>query len=181
MEGEIKKTDNYSKIAKTFGEWKYLIPVSILAGSTYYTNPDSEIGKWGINSVRAYAVGVPALLAMQTITGASRPKESGSSNWKPFNDNNGVSGHAFIGAIPFLTIAKMNTNKPIKYMSYVASGLTAWSRVNDDAHFISQAVLGWYMAYESVGSVFDTNNNDKFSITPLIGNDTYGFNISKSW
>ena len=40
-------------------------------------------------------------------TGASRPADGQGSHWHMFNDNNGVSGHAFIGAIPFLAAAEM--------------------------------------------------------------------------
>lgn len=176
-----ENTDDYSKTVKLFGEGKYLLPIAALASTAYYFDSDSEVGNWGLNSFRAYAVGLPAMWVMQNVTGASRPEESNnSSKWKPFNDTNGVSGHAFIGAVPFLTIARMSNNKFIKYSSYVASVLAAWSRVNDDDHFVSQAVLGWHMAYESVGAVFDTNDN-KFSIFPVVGNDYYGIIISAKW
>jgi len=178
-----KKTDKYSKTAKLFGEGKYLLPLSILANSVSYLDSDSEIGKWGLNSARAFAVGLPAMWAMQNITGASRPRESNGSKWKPFNDNNGVSGHSFVGAVPFLTLARMNeNNKKIQYVSYAASALAAWSRINDNAHYVSQAILGWYMAYESVGAVFDTNENNKnFSITPVFGKDFYGISFIARW
>jgi hypothetical protein len=88
-----------------------------------------------------------------------------------------------VGAVPFLTLARMNDNKFIKYASYAASSLAAWSRVNDNRHYTNQAILGWQMAYESVGSVFDTNNNKatKISFIPLIGNEYYGINIIARW
>ena len=172
-------TDDYAKTAKLFGEGKYLVPLSILASGAYYLDSDSKIGNWGLNSARAYAVGLPAMWLMQYVTGASRPNESNGSTWNHFKDENGVSGHAFVGAVPFLTLARMNNNKYIKYASYAASALTAWSRVNDYKHYTSQAILGWYMAYESVGSIFDTNNkSNKVSFKPVIGNDFYGINIS---
>jgi hypothetical protein len=48
-------------------------------------------------------VGAPPLYVMQQVTGSSRPGEgSAGSHWHFLNDNNGVSGHAFIGAVPFL-------------------------------------------------------------------------------
>jgi len=175
-------TDSYSKTAKFFGEGKYLLPISILASSAYHFNSESEIGNWGLNSARAYAVGLPTMWMMQKLTGASRPNESRGSKWRPLNDNNGVSGHAFVGAVPFLTLAQMNDNKFIKYALYATSTLTAWSRVNDNSHYTNQAILGWQMAYESVGSVFDTNEkSEKISFTPLIGNEYYGINISARW
>ncbi|MEZ6069860.1 MAG: hypothetical protein R3C10_06170 [Pirellulales bacterium] len=88
------------------------------------------------------------MLALQAVTGASRPGESTSeSHWKPFDDNNGVSGHAFMGAIPFMSAAKMTDNIWFKGALYAASALPAMSRVSDDDHYFSQAFLGWWMAY----------------------------------
>ncbi|MCP4325277.1 MAG: phosphatase PAP2 family protein [Alteromonadales bacterium] len=178
-----QKIDDDSKITKLFGEGKYLIPISILSSGAYYLDSNSEIGNWGLNSTRAYAVGLPAMWVMQNVTGASRPAESNGSKWKPFKDSNGVSGHAFVGAVPFLTLAQMNNNNTfIKYTFYVASGIAAWSRVNDDSHYTSQAILGWYMAYESVGAVFNTNDKSKqISFMPVIGNNFYGINIHRRW
>ena len=119
------------------------------------------------------------MLAMQRLSGASRPGETDhGSHWKPFDDDNGVSGHAFVGAVPFLTIARMSKNSIIKYLFYGLSGLTAWSRVNDNKHYVSQAVLGWYMGWEATDAVFSTDdkvNNVVFS--PLLNHRYYGFYI----
>lgn len=86
------------------------------------------------------------MLFLQNAIGASRPKED-DSNWRPFNDNNGVSGHSFMGAVPFITAAKMADNTYLKYFFYLGSMLTGWSRINDNSHYFSQAALGWWMAY----------------------------------
>jgi hypothetical protein len=62
------------------------------------------------------------------------------------------------------------------------AGLSAWSRINDDYHFTSQALLGLYLAYESVDAVYETNNRDQnISFIPIIGDDFYGINISATW
>ncbi len=177
-------TEDLAENAKFFGEGIYIIPFSLLSSGLYYLDADSSLGKWGRNTTRAYIVGGPAMLAAQYLTGASRPgeDEDQGSDWKPFNDNNGVSGHAFVGAVPFLTIAKMNDNTFVKVLAYFASTLTAWSRVDDSSHYTSQAVLGWYMAYESVNSVFATDDQErKISFTPVVGNDFYGMFLSMQW
>ncbi len=177
-------TDNFSEITKIFGEGYYLIPISLLSSGLYYFNTNSEIGNWGLNSTRAYIVGLPAMLAAQYITGGSRPDEDKQkgSGWRFFDDSNGVSGHAFVGAVPFLTIAKMNDNKFVKVISYIASTLTAWSRIDDNSHYMSQSLLGWYMAYESVNSVFSINQEDeKISFTPIVAKDFYGIVFSAKW
>lgn len=175
-------TDNNAEIAKLFGEGKYLLPITFIASGLTYLDSNSEIGKWGEKSARAYIVGLPSMWIMQNITGASRPSEFTGSEWRPFNDINGVSGHSFVSAVPFLTMARMTDNKFIKYGSYIVSTLGSWSRVNDNQHYLSQAILGWYMAYESVGIVFETNEvQSDVIVLPVINNDFYGVMVTGSW
>ncbi|NOY87387.1 MAG: phosphatase PAP2 family protein [Deltaproteobacteria bacterium] len=180
-------TDDISKNAKLLGEGKYLIPLSLLAagvGSLYSTNPEaSGIGEWGWRSARAYLVGGPALLLMQVVTGGSRPGEShNASHWNPLKDSNGVSGHALIGAIPFLTAGRMSESRFLRYLFFTASTAAGWSRINDDAHFASQALLGWYMGWEAVGAVTESEKAGRdFRISPLVLNEGYGLRLSWSW
>ena len=179
--------DSYS--IKQFGEGKILIPLSLIsAGISSYLNDGSEltgIGKWGERTARAYFVGGPTVLTTQLLTGASRPSEDKKiSDWKPFNDANGVSGHAFIGSVPFLTIAYMNKdNAFIKYSAYLASTLAAASRINDNQHYLSQAILGWYLGWESVDSVYSVELKTKNSVhvQPMLGADSYGIQLSMQW
>jgi hypothetical protein len=150
-------TDQFASAVKGFGNWKYLVPVSMVAagiGLVFPQDTGSNIGAWGERTFRAYVVATPAMFVTQHLTGASRPEErENASHWRPLHDNNGVSGHAFVAAVPFITIARMSRNPLIRYASYAASILTAWSRVNDNAHFTSQVMLGWYMGYEAVEAV----------------------------
>jgi len=174
-------TDNFSKTAKQFGNGKIMIPLAFATANLDYFYPDSKIARWGFDTSRAYIVGAPALLVMQFTTGGSRPNEkSYNSQWRPFKDNNGVSGHAFMGAVPFLTISYMYKDNPyIKYSSYIASFATAYSRVNDDRHYFSQALLGWYMAYESVDAVQNGNKTkDDILFLPYVKNKTYGIVVA---
>ncbi len=183
-------TDDFAKFAKTFGEGKYLITLSLATAlSSHYLETSGErsaVGRWGQNAIRAYIVGGPATLLTQQLTGASRPAETAdNSNWKPFNDSNGVSGHAFVGAVPFMTVARMyDNNKIVKYLMYTASTFSAWSRVNDNSHYFSQAVLGWYLAFEATDTVFTTNsktNSNSIAYMPFIGSDSFGVAMNLKW
>jgi hypothetical protein len=180
-------TDKVSTIAKNFGNGWYIVPLTFASAvvGTYALpegNTSSALGTWGERSFRSILVGGPAVVVMQYVTGAYRPKQ-GDSQWRPFKSNHGVSGHAFIGAIPFLTLARMYDDQwYIKYPLFVASTLAGLSRINDNQHYPSQAALGWYMAWEATGSILerDTNNN-RFSIVPLIGHDSYGLQLMMEW
>ena len=137
---------------KILGNGKYTIPLFVglaLAEPLLQDLPlGPEASEWGWRSTRTLLVGAPPMLALQRLTGAGRPDETPeSSEWHPLRDTNGVSGHAFMGAIPFISAAKMTDNLWLKGGLYVASTLPGISRVNDDAHYFSQVALGWFLAY----------------------------------
>jgi hypothetical protein len=108
-------------------------------------------------------VGAPPMLFFQSALGASRPEE-GDSHWHFFEDNNAVSGHAFMGAVPFLTAAGMVKSPVLKAFLYCGSTLPALSRINDDAHYFSQAALGWWIGYLAASSIERTETH-KQSVT----------------
>ena len=130
---------------------------SSLIGRTF---PAADtLGEWGDRSFRATLVGVPTLLILQRGLGGSRPNDiNGTSDWSFWNDDNGASGHAFIGAIPFLSAAQMTDNQFLKASLICASTAVAWSRVNDNDHFLSQSIIGWMIAFTAVNAVEKTND-----------------------
>jgi|GEM_PF-1661020 len=158
---------------KELGNGRYTLPVfaaAWVAGKLFKRVPlAGTAGEWGERSIRAILVGTPPMLAMQYVTGASRPGETSSdSRWKPFQDNNGVSGHSFMGAIPFLAAAKMTDKPLLKLAFYAGSTLAPLSRVNDDRHYPSQAFLGWWMAWIATNAVDATQHPDRnWSIFPM--------------
>ena len=149
-------TDDISEWAKPFGNGFLVVPLYVLAtliGSQQEAGAVATVGDWGARSLRATVVGAVPMLAFQRLLGAGRPIDDDDSDWDPLNDSNGVSGHAFIGSIPFLTAAQMVDSTTMKSMWYVGSILTGLSRFNDDDHYLSQVILGWWMGYLSVASV----------------------------
>lgn len=146
---------------KDIGEGRYSIPIfgaAAAAGLFMEGRPVGDaIGGWGSRSLRIIAVGAPPLYVLQMATGASRPGESSAgSKWVFFNDNNGVSGHSFMGAVPFLAAATMVEDPWARGSLYVCSTFVGFSRMTDDAHYPSQAFLGWYLAFASAMAVEDT-------------------------
>jgi len=181
-------TDDFAAIVKTFGEGEILIPLSVGVAAAGYLLPSrgtiSHLGRWGQLTARAYLVGSPALFLMQRLTGASRPGETeNGSRWHPFEDDNGVSGHAFVGAVPFLTMAHMSRERAsLKYLFYTLSTLSAWSRINDNKHYPSQAILGWYMAWEATDAVLDYDRTETtIAVSPWIIPDVEGIHVRIRW
>ncbi|MDZ7618992.1 MAG: phosphatase PAP2 family protein, partial [Patescibacteria group bacterium] len=176
-------TDDLAAFWKPFGEGVIFIPAMAclgLAGHAMSDWPMFDVcGEFGERATRSYLVGAPPMLLMQAMLGASRPGETtAESRWKPFDDNNAVSGHAFIGAVPFLTAAHMTENRAARALFYFGSICPAWSRVNDDAHYLSQVVLGWYMAYLACRSVDGTQRGEEpLSLVPLAYHEFTGVGL----
>ncbi|MCC7084681.1 MAG: phosphatase PAP2 family protein [Pirellulales bacterium] len=180
IDSRSSTTDDFSRWAKVFGEGQYVVAAAAtgwLAGEALYDRPAGDaLGEWGGRTFRTLLVGTPPLLIFQHITGGPRPGEShAGSRWRPFHDNNGVSGHSFMGATPFINAAKMTDNIPLKLGCYACSFAPGWSRINDDAHFTSQVFLGWWMAYWAATAVDLTNRDEhsQWSVqTVSVGNGT---------
>jgi hypothetical protein len=129
-----------------------------------YTH-DGGFFEWGNRSIRALAVGYPPVLAGYVLLGASRPGQGGSE-WRPFNDWHGVSGHTFDEAIPFLTAAAMTDDPWLKVPLFLGSFAGGWARIHADQHYFSQVVLGWWMAYLAVRRVDDTQRDRAVTFMP---------------
>lgn len=143
---------------KELGDGFYTLPIFAGAWAVGNMLPDAPATEatriWGERSLRGFLLGAPPLIVMQLATGGSRPGESShGSEWAPFQDDNGVSGHSFMGALPFITAAKMTDRVGLKGVFYAASTLTPLSRAADSAHYPSQVALGWWMAYISASAV----------------------------
>jgi membrane-associated phospholipid phosphatase len=155
-------TNEATKIFNVSGTALVLVTVPVYIG-TYGAGlllHNSTMEEWAQKSFRATVVGGPALLFLATATGADRPTE-GDSHWKPFQNIHGVSGHAFIGSIPFITAAKMSENPYQKAILYGLSTITGLSRINDDQHYFSQVAMGWYLAYLSCAAVEKGNDRQE--------------------
>jgi hypothetical protein len=187
----VRPTDvgTFFSDCKVIGEGKYALPIfgaAALTGVLLEGRPGGDIvGEWGSRSLRIFVVGGPPVYLLQLATGASRPGEgSAGSQWHFFNDNNGVSGHAFVGAIPFLAAAEMVENPWAKGTLYVCSTFVGFSRMTDNAHYPSQAFLGWYLAFASSLAVNRTETHFagmEVRVVPLPVADQGGLAVETRW
>ncbi|HWA99481.1 MAG TPA: hypothetical protein VG713_13355 [Pirellulales bacterium] len=153
---------------KVFGNGGIVLPAmagAFGAGLLFENRPaGGVIEEFGERGVRAALVGGPSMLLMQYVTGAGRPGEHPwGSQWKPFSDNTGVSGDAFIGGVLFMSAAKMTDRPVMKTGFYALSVLPALGRVNDGAHYPSEAFLGLCMAFAAVTAVDKSYRGDTSS------------------
>lgn len=180
-------TDSWSNSVRWMGEWTIMAPVSFGAWSLAELLPVREQEglwrEWGRRTARSYLVGCPAMLAMQWVTGGSRPGESEhGSAWHPFTDANGVSGHAFTGAVPFMAAAQMTDDWRLKSVLYISSTFTGLSRFNDDKHYASQVFLGLWIAHVATQSVAETQvGHYRVLLAPTPIGDGYGLALLGTW
>jgi membrane-associated phospholipid phosphatase len=176
-------TDHASSFFRAFGIGAIFIPAWAgvgFVGAYFDESPCGNVAaELGFQTTRAYLVGSPAVLFAQYLTGGSRPGERpDASHWRPFQDSNGVSGHAFIGAVPFLTAARMVESPWLKGLLYFGSTLPGWSRIDDNKHFLSQVLLGWSMAYIACDAVDRTERTvTNVLVTPVVTDQMAGIGI----
>lgn len=171
-----------NRVGYYLGSFQYTVPIyfgvwgaGILTEDTWTGSVSAE---WANRTLRALAIGAPEVGVLQYALGGSRPLDGDGSRWRPLHDNNGVSGHAFVGAVPFLTAASMIDNPWLRAPFIAGSFWSAWSRVDSDAHYLSQVLLGWFIAYQSVRSVNRTEAEDRqIQIGPWIDPGITGINV----
>jgi hypothetical protein len=168
------------------GHGQYMVPIFIAAGLVL--TPFEErwplargVGQWGRRTTRGLLVGGPMLLALQYTLGPDRPREDTNSHWHPFKNSHGASGDAFIAGIVLMSAAKEVDNPLAKGVLYAASALPAWGRVNDDAHYFSQAFLGVWLAAVTVSAVDLTDRSTTTFIVPYVEPGVVGGRVGWRW
>ncbi|MES1213190.1 MAG: hypothetical protein ABUL64_01255 [Singulisphaera sp.] len=179
-------TDKIEQDIAWLGHGGLMLPIWL--GTSFVFTPFEEdyhaahvIGTWGRKSTRAFVVGAPMLLALQYGLGAHRPSADINSYWHPFKDSHGASGDAWIGAISFLTAAKMTDSKLVKAAMWALALWPAWGRIDVNQHYLSQATLGVWLAALSVEAVDATDRNTNIFIIPSAGPGTMGDTIGVKW
>ena len=173
-------SDEIAKVAKVFGEQWPMMGAYAAASLTgrlvegRLIDEDSRLSAWGDQSIRSMLVGVPPLLFLQKAIGSSRPNDiPPASGWNFWNDENGASGHTFVGAVPFLVAAQLTDDRRWKTTLTALSTFTGWSRINDNDHYLSQVVVGWWLAYAATRCV-ERSDDGPYEIRPIIQDEALG-------
>ncbi len=128
-------------------------------------SPFNALYHWGYRSMRTLLLaGLQTELFIWTI-GSGRPIQNRPSRWYPFHSHkhsihdSGVSGHAFNGAIPFITAGMMCEEPLYKYSFYALSILPSLARINDNNHYASQVILAWAISFLSANAIDKTKRS----------------------
>lgn len=149
-------SDDFAEGVEVLGD-DWVAPAFVLLGVAGEVLADGPagggVGGWVRRSGRSVLVGAPSVYYLQQLTGGNRPSDGLGSEWEPFDGSHGVSGHTFLGAVPFLAVARMSRSRAVDILAVAASTLAGWGRLNDDQHYASQVLLGWYVAWEATGAI----------------------------
>jgi len=146
-------SDRTASVLKFCGERFWFVNWLVVGAidAWWHSNPFS---RWGRSNFEAMVVGLPVLWTMQRGLGANRPSsDDGNPRWRPLAADNSASGHTFISAVPWLTLAARSGWLPVALLGRAASVATGWSRLNDRKHYPSQILLGWTVAFNAVNAV----------------------------
>ncbi len=159
-------TDAAAGVLRFFGERFWFLNWLLVAGVDAWWRSGS-FSRWGRANFEAMVVGLPLLWTMQRGLGANRPSsDDGSPRWRPLAAPNSASGHAFIAAVPWLSLAARTSNRALAGFSRLASVATGWSRLNDRKHYVSQILLGWTIASNAVTAVNEVPAQQKKDESP---------------
>lgn len=200
------ETEDLVRFTKVIGNGYYAIPVLLVSSYAYryweawHTDRYEDfsdsfavsgirfLGETSSRSAQAIFIGFPTLLLGQRILGASRPHEElWGSDWKFWSDDNGISGHAFIGAVPFITAAQLSQTRTWKTVFYLCSVVVGAGRIHDDHHYLSQVILGWYLAYLSCRAVQQAQPIDGaemgrgLTVFPVFQRESVGLGVEFRW
>jgi membrane-associated phospholipid phosphatase len=148
-----RSTDALAERLHFFGERFWVLGWALVAliDARWRTTAFTRFGR---RSFEALCIGLPSLWITQRVLGAARPRDlTHGPRYLPFADDNTASGHTFMAAIPLLTLARRTGTPAIKTVAYALSPLTGWSRLNDRAHYPSQVLLGYALAWAAVDTV----------------------------
>jgi hypothetical protein len=192
IHGPAHKNSTSLNWMKDLGTGQYVIPAlagiwvaDVLINSTAPgERPIVEgLEEWSGRSLRGLIVGAVPVVALQSIIGSSRPgMSSAGSRWTPFQSSHGVSGHAFVGAVPFWTAAQMTDCVPLEVGFYAMGSLAGIARLQNDSHYLSQVVMGWWIAGLSVAAVDCTEwQKRSWQVMPMVTDGGAGLALMHQW
>lgn len=169
-------TDKIAEITKPFGNGMYTLPP---LGAFYlygYFLKDDRARKVSLLSLESFVISGIFTQAVKFLGQRHRPGSGASQNtWDGpgFSNSNlsfpsGHSSSAF--AIGTVIASEYKDNLLIPPLSYGISTLTALSRVNDNAHWVSDVFLGSAIGYftaKAIVALHRNNKNKKLTFLPI--------------
>jgi membrane-associated phospholipid phosphatase len=148
-----KTTNDISSVFRQEGEAPYYAGISLGVLGVGLVTGKPGVRRAGTRLVAAVALSAAELYAMKVLVGRSRPNENvGAFSFHPFTslkDSAGIetrgsmpSGHVTAAFAVATSLADDIKSPLVKVLLYAAASGTAFSRLNDNRHWLSDAGMG---------------------------------------
>lgn len=164
------KTDFQDGLQKVGDLGGQPVPGFVFSGTMYGLSHVFK-SEWMRESAMVTVISISTAGLIQTVlksaVGRARPiARVGNLDFIPYGPpdwHSFPSGHTIVAATTTLAIAKSFKNKWIKGAIIGLGGITAWSRVYDGAHWLSDVTLSYALSYFTVETVskFRKSMNEK--------------------
>lgn len=137
-------------VGNAFGSSRYVFPA---LGATYLAGrlfKSDDLSRTAWHAGAAAALAGTVTLGLKFAVGRIRPRDGGRpGDFRPFRGGDGSfpSGHAAVAFAVATVIAQETPDRWSDIGLYGAASLTAFARVHDDAHWVSDVVAGAALGY----------------------------------
>ena len=155
-----ENTDDVAQVFRQEGEPWYYVGVSLGIVGVGLVTGDDGIRRAGYRVTASLGTSAVVGQVLKVVIGRSRPNAGrGAFDFHPFTspvDSNGVSsgkalpsGHAAAAFAIATSLADDIHSPVVDVLLYTAATGTAWSRINDDRHWLSDTALGAVLGISS--------------------------------
>ena len=174
-------SNDVARVAKRMGQPEAFAGVGLGVLATGLISGNQRIRDAGVRISSSLALAGALVTVSKFAAGRARPSGTGhdADNFRPFSGQTSApSGHTTMAFALAASVSDEIRNSWVTFGLYTAAAATAWSRVNDNAHWTSDVISG--AALGIVSAKFVNGRLRLFGLrSPLVGATTRG--VSVSW
>jgi hypothetical protein len=182
QEGRTSRSNSFAQAGDALGSGYVLAPVGALYLYGRFQSSDraKETALLGLESIVVSGVFNEALkvTAHRLRPNTDHSFDSWSGPGLSLSNLSFPSGHSATAfSLATVIAAEYGDRKYIPPLAYGAAFLTAWSRLNDNAHWFSDVFVGSAIGYFTAREILHLHENSGFTILPVAGEKTAGLSI----
>jgi len=178
-------TDNIARLARPFGEGQYVVPALGLVYLYGYAAEDSKAEKTALLGVESFLISGAFTQVLKFSTHRYRPEDSDQHDkWDgpSFSNSNlsfasGESTVAF--AVATVIASEYGDTVWVPPLAYGIATLTALARMNDNAHWASDVLVGSAIGYFTAKTIVKLHKKgSKLTVAPAVVGSGLGLAMS---